>query len=191
MKTVLFIPGFQEDINSRDYSKTLSVIEKSGYNVKFVPIEWRRTTITDWTVQLNQAYLEHSQEDTILAGFSFGATTAFMSACARPPSQLWLFSLSPYFSEDLANPQFKGAWLRYIGKNREATFRALSFADLTKHITSKTIFFYGSTEIESWPTIDYRQKAIEGSSNMSVVIVPGGEHDVTGEAYVSAISKAI
>jgi len=38
MKTVLFVPGFQEDESSRDYQSTITAIQKKGYKVVFVPI---------------------------------------------------------------------------------------------------------------------------------------------------------
>lgn len=191
MKTVLFVPGFQEDLSSRDYAKTLSIIEKSGYNVRFVPIEWQRTTIEDWVAQLDQVYAHYSTDDVVLAGFSFGAMTAFVSASERPSSQLWLFSPSPYFNEDLASPGFKKAWLKIIGTNRERTFKKIRFTDLVNNTPSKILFFYGSNELKSWPNMTYRQKLVDSHSHTSTVIVPNGEHDVSSDTYVKSIADAI
>jgi predicted alpha/beta hydrolase family esterase len=86
MKTVLFVPGFREDINSRDYKSTLTAIESNGYQVKFIPINWTRTTIEDWTKELDKEYTKHEPAKTILAGFSYGSITAFMAAVNRNPS---------------------------------------------------------------------------------------------------------
>lgn len=36
MKTVLFVPGLKEDMESRDYALTIDAIESKGYKVKFV-----------------------------------------------------------------------------------------------------------------------------------------------------------
>lgn len=116
MKTVLFVPGYQEDLTSRDYNATIKAIEKRGYKVEFVPIQWTRTTITNWVKELDKAYSNHDQSQTILAGFSYGAMTAFVSATKRNPSELWLFSLSPYFAEDLISKNMKQAWLNNIGQ---------------------------------------------------------------------------
>src|ERR1700745_701040 len=101
MKTVLFVPGYQEDIKSRDYTSTVRTIEKQGYKVKFVPINWVRTTIDNWVDELEAVYSKHDPADTILAGFSFGAITAFVAAVKQNPFELWLFSLSGYFDEDV------------------------------------------------------------------------------------------
>src|ERR1035437_7799397 len=101
MKTVLFVPGYQEDMKSRDYASTIRAIESQGYEVKFVPINWKRTTIDQWVEELDAEYGKCDPKQTIIAGFSFGAMTAFVTATKRNPFELWLFSLSPYFVEDL------------------------------------------------------------------------------------------
>ena len=111
MKTVLFVPGYPENLESRDYVSTISSIETAGYVVKFVPIEWARTTIDDWVAELEAEYSKHDPRDTVLAGFSFGAMTAFVAASKRNPSELWLFSLSGYFDEDIKNKEMKKSWL--------------------------------------------------------------------------------
>ncbi len=191
MKTVLFVPGFQEDLNSRDYTKTMKVIEAAGYAVEFVPINWFRTTIESWVQELDAAYAAHDPMETILAGFSFGAMTAFMSALKRSPAELWLFSLSPYFREDLESKEMKRTWLKFIGHRREASFRKIQFTELVQKIHAPTIFFYGGAELKKWPNIDYRSKAINGIPTMTVKIAEGAEHDVTSDSYVAAISESI
>lgn len=191
MKTVLFVPGFQEDIDSRDYRKTIAAIESAGYRVMFVKINWVRTTITHWVDELNKVYTEHAPEDTILAGFSFGAVTAFVTATERSPYALWLFSLSPYFAEDISRKDFQQSWLNSIGHRRADTFKALHFTELVKKIPSNTIHFYGEIELETWPDVSYRHKIITSLPNMSEVFIPDARHDVASEVYVEAITKAI
>jgi hypothetical protein len=63
---VLFVPGFREDIKSRDYKSTLAAIEGKGYKVEFVPIKRARTTIEDWTKELNKHYSKYDSAVTIL-----------------------------------------------------------------------------------------------------------------------------
>lgn len=99
MKTVLFVPGFKEDIESRDYKSTIKAIESSGYKVNFIPIEWSRTTIDDWLNELWAEYSKYNPKETILAGFSFGAVTAFVAAAKQNPSELWLFPYRPIFTK--------------------------------------------------------------------------------------------
>ena len=191
MKTVLFVPGFQEDITSRAYSKTIEAIEQSGYNVEFVDIQWLRTVIDDWVTEFNTTYGSYDPKNTILAGFSYGAMTVFMAAVNRAPSELWLFSLSPYFIEDIESESFNQAWLRHIGHRRVDSFKKLSFISLAKRISTKTHYFYGDLELRKWPDIGYRNELVKKLSNADTVIAIGAEHDVATETYIEAIKKVI
>lgn len=38
MKTVLFVPGFKQDMHNRDYAATLQAITAKGYTSKFVSL---------------------------------------------------------------------------------------------------------------------------------------------------------
>ncbi len=191
MKTVLFIPGFQEDIKSRDYASIIKAIEKAGYRVEFVDINWKRTTIQHWVDEFSAIYKNYNPKTAILAGFSYGAMTAFMAATERSPSELWLFSLSPYFAEDIADPTFKKSWLNGIGHRRVDTFKALSFKKLVKRITSKIKFFYGEVELTTFPDITYRHKIAKANSHMQTVLVPNAKHDVASKVYIDAIEDSI
>lgn len=161
MKTVLFIPGYQEDLSSRDYKSTISEIEASGYMVKFVPIKWARTTIEDWVAETEAEYAKHNPEDTILAGFSFGAMTAFTVASRKNPSELWLFSLSGYFSEDIASKDMKKSWLNNLGHRRVAAFSKLDYKKLAAKIKCKVLLFTGQTEMDMWPTMKFRRMNLQ------------------------------
>ena len=191
MKTVLFVPGSGEDMNSRDYAATIQAIENKGYKVRFVDIQWSRRTIEQWVSEFNLVYAEYDPKDTILAGFSFGAMIAYMAAVERNPSQLWLFSLSPYFIEDIESSGMKQSWLNNIGHRREAAFRKLRFADLQKKINSKTLFFYGDLELPKWPDISYRELPIEKSTDAVIKIAKAVGHDVAHENYIQAIVENI
>ena len=190
-KTVLFIPGFQEDLHFRDYTRTIRAIEQKGYEVVFIPINWVRTTITDWVEELNPIYTKYNPNDTILAGFSYGATTAFMSAVHRNPSELWLFSLSPYFYEDLTSKTFNKAWAKRIGHRRVDSFMKLNFTDLMNRIGTKTLYFYGTEELKQWPDISYRTTAVEKNKHAQTVMINGAKHDVTSDEYLEAIKSHI
>lgn len=191
MKTVLFVPGYQEDLKSRDYQVTISAIEKKGYKVQFVPINWLRTTIDDWTKELNEVYERFDPKNTILAGFSYGAMTAFMSAAERSPSELWLFSLSPYFIEDTKSDSFNQSWLKPLGHRRVDAFKKLRFKSLVKNIAAKTYFFYGDLELKKWSDITYRNSATKNMPNCKTIIVNGAKHDVASDVYIAAITKEI
>lgn len=192
MKTVLFVPGFQEDINTRDYTSTIKAIKSQGYEVKSVPINWTRTTIDHWVVQLDAIYSKCNQEQTILAGFSYGAMTTFMSATKRNPSELWLFSLSPYFSEDLKSKNMKATWLKRIGHRRVSAFDKLNFETLSKSVKCKTLLFIGQQEIDKWPVMGERSSAAHRLlSNNELINVKNAGHDVANEHYIEAIKLGI
>ncbi len=190
MKTVLFVPGFREDISSRDYKSTIAAIENKGYIVKFVPINWTRTTISDWTSELTKVYSNYDIAETILAGFSYGSMTAFMAAVNNNPYELWLFSFSPYFSDDM--PDMKKSWLTNIGHRRADSFRKLDFNTLAKSIKCKTLIFVGEVEAKKYPLIDKRAAlAYHKIANSKLVVVEGADHDISDKNYISAIVEAI
>jgi pimeloyl-ACP methyl ester carboxylesterase len=190
MKTVLFVPGFREDINSRDYKSALSAIKSKGYKVKFVPINWSKTTIDDWTKELNKVYSKYNSAETILAGFSFGSMTAFMASVSKNPSELWLFSFSPYFSDDM--PDMKKSWLSYIGHRRTDSFRRLDFNTLAKSIKCKTLILVGEVEARKYPLLDKRSKlAHQKITNSRLVLVNGAGHDISDKNYIASIVEAI
>lgn len=192
MKTVLFVPGFKENKQSRNYDATMKAIESCGYKVKFVPISWKRTTIVDWIDELDKVYRNFDSVQTILAGFSYGAMTAFMTATKRNPSELWLFSLSPYFAEDLKSKNMRDTWLKGIGKHRVVDFSALSFESLAKSVNCKTLLFAGQLEIDKWPVIGERAKDAHSLlRNNKLVIIPEVGHDVADLKYIEAISGNI
>ena len=184
------MPGFRESIDSRDYKSILDAIGEGGYLVKFIPIQWTRTTIEDWTKQLDEEYAKHSSDDTILAGFSYGSLTAFMSATKRNPAELWLFSFSPYFADDMR--KMKKSWLKEIGQHRAQAFSKLEFAQLAKTITCKTLIVVGEKEIRKYPLIGNRSTvASKEIGNSHMIIVDGSDHDVTDRRYIAAIQQLI
>jgi pimeloyl-ACP methyl ester carboxylesterase len=192
MKTVLFVPGFQEDMKSRDYPSTIAAIEKKGYAVKFVPINWMHTTIEQWVEQLDEVYSKHDPKDTVLAGFSYGSMTAFMSATKRNPSELWLFSLSPYFAEDLVSKHMKATWLKGIGHRRVTAFSKLNFKTLARQIQCKTFLFVGQLEIDKFPGIGVRATESHRLLKASkLFVIPESGHDVSDAHYIKTITESI
>ena len=189
-KTVLFIPGFQEDAHSRDYAAVLTAIEEKGYVARLVGVHWNYRTLDDWVRQVEKEYAQLDSDQTILAGFSFGAMTALAVAARRTPAQLWLCSLSPYFAEDL--PGIRPAWLAYIGKRRAAVFSKLLFAELAQKIKCKTIIFIGSNEIRKFSDMEHRSKEAQRLiSGSSFHIVRDAGHEVDAPAYIAALRKSI
>lgn len=189
-KTVLFVPGFREDINSRDYGAVLSDIEQCGYDVRFVPISWNNTTIHDWVRQLEAEYQQCGTKNVILAGFSFGAITVLVAGAARPPFELWLFSLAPLFSEDI--PNIKKWELDQLGKRRVQAASEVSFLDLAPQITCPTRLFVGSKELTRWPEMKFRfEQASSELVNVASVVIDDVGHDIDEPSYRAAITRVI
>jgi pimeloyl-ACP methyl ester carboxylesterase len=116
--------------------------------------------------------------------------TAFMSAIEKTPSELWLFSLSPYFSDDMS--KMKKLWLKYIGKHRDIDFSKLDFNKLAQKIKCKTLIFVGEAEAKKYPLLDNRTKVAHNKiKNSRVIVVPNCKHDVADERYIAAIQKNI
>ena len=190
MKTVLFVPGFRENLKSRDYKSTMNSIEKKGYKVRFVPIKWSRTTISDWVQELNKTYGRYDPTTTILAGFSYGSLTAFVCASQKNPAELWLFSLSPYFSDDM--PEMKKSWLNDIGHRRADEFRKLDFNKLSKSIKCKTLIVVGEVEARKYPLVVSRAKTAHKTlANSKLVTAAFSDHDIADKNYIAAIEGAI
>lgn len=189
MKTVLLVPGFQESMQTRDYRAVMDVITDQGYDVRFVPIHWKRTTIIDWVNELDEVYRKYDPAEVILAGFSYGAMTVFAAAAARTPFQLWCFSLSPYFSEDVESVRMKLGWLRAIGIRRTAAFSQLRFKDLVNKLSCRTLLFVGGSEA---PIVQARSLAAhQFLANNHLTTIPNVGHDVGSPLYVAAIKKGI
>lgn len=191
MTTVLFVPGFPENITSRNYEKVLNAISNKGFQVKFVAIDWTRTTLEDWVNQLEQEYKNYNPADTILAGFSFGAMTCLAVAAHINPKALWLFSLSPYFAEDI--PGLKPTYLKDIGKKRVAVFEKTSFDEIVPLIGCPVLLFAGEIEMRKYGSVigarfdDAKTKFL----NVKAIAVPSAGHDVTNENYLNLIENNI
>lgn len=190
MKTVLFLPGYRETIKSRDYKSVIDVIKSKGYAVKFIQINWHRTTIDDWVKQLEHEYAKYDAKSTILAGFSYGSMTAFVTAAKRNPAELWLCSLSPYFADDI--PKLKQAWLNRIGKRRTVAFAKLDFATLAQKIHCETLLFVGELEAKKYPLIGERSKLAKKLMHGATLYrIAGVGHDVGDRNYIASIKSAI
>lgn len=190
MKTVLLIPGFQEDLTSRDYGSVIKAIEGQDYNVKFIPIQWKRTTIVGWIKQAESEYKKYNPKETILAGFSYGSMTAFMLATKTNPAELWLFSLSPYFSDDI--PKLKKSWKNGIGHRRVDAFSQLNFNELAKTIHCPTLIIAGEVENQKYPLLKARSEtAHKVIKNNRYFVASGADHDVADPGYIRTIVNQI
>jgi pimeloyl-ACP methyl ester carboxylesterase len=189
VKTVLFCPGFGDGLHTRDYTAVIQAIRSNGYKVKFIPINWKRTAITSWVAQLEKEYNKHDPAETILAGFSYGSMTAFVAASHKNPAELWLFSLSCYFAEDI--PYIKKWWANIIGKRRIEAFKKLTFSETVKNIHCPTTIMLGELEVRYFELLSNRcTTAHKAIKNSRLLIVPHTRHDIAAKSYIAAIKDA-
>ncbi len=190
MKTVLFVPGHREDYKSRNYKSVVKAIENQSYRVKFIPINWKRTTFNDWVKELHVEFAKCDPETTILTGFSFGAMISLAVAADRNPAELWLLSLSPFFAEDIK--QMQKSWLNNIGKRKAKVFKQLSFNKLGRAIDCKTLIFIGELEAKKYPSmLERAQHAHKMIHRNRLITVPSCGHDVAQPNYIESIIAAI
>jgi predicted alpha/beta hydrolase family esterase len=187
MKTVLFCPGFGDSIDSIDYRSVMEAIESKGYKIVFIPLRWKRTTIADWVKQLEQEYQKYDAQEVVLAGFSYGAVTCFVAATRRNPAALWLFSLSPYFAEDI--PHVPKSWANQVGKRRMSEFKQLHFKELAKDIQCTITLAIGDLE---HTLVKNRVNDAHTTIKSSVLVVaPDTLHNVADKNYIEVIRLSI
>ena len=186
MDTILFVPGFRST-DAGAYEETFDVFRAKGYAVHFVPINWRATSIKHWSEEVAEAYAGCDPEHTTLAGFSLGAYSALVVAAKRPPAQLLLLSLSPYFAEDV--PYLKERSIKYMKPRRMNAFRQIRFEELAPRVTSKTTLVVGSEET---PELRNRVRQAHRQIQRSrLVTVEGVRHDMGHAAYQKALTNVL
>lgn len=187
-KTVLFLPGFTESIHSRDYKKLLKMIKSKGYNVKFIDVDWKHKTLTDWHADFMKIYEKYDPKNTILAGFSFGAVIALTVAETRNPIELWMFSLSPCFAED-----FPLIWkndYKVLGRKRIKDFQNYNFNEIAQAIKCPVLLLAGEKEMERYTDMKKRfEIARKKLTYCHAIIVPHAQHDVTDNNYIAMIEE--
>lgn len=189
-KTVLFAPGFPESRSDRDYDSLLSELQKVGYETEFVDIDWQDTTQEDWASQIMKVYEKYDPEEVILAGFSFGAIAALMTALRRPPYQLWLFSLSPLFAEyyDYWTPE---NW-KVIGERQRELCRETSLKEVLSSVKSPIAAFMGSDEPQKFPDIKLVfDQVVSANSRNSGYVAAGAGHAVDHPNYINEVIKRV
>lgn len=184
------IPGAFEDIKDRNYQAVLDVYKAAGYRPVFVEIDWKYKTIDDWLEQIKVEISRVDLQNSLLSGFSWGSMIALALAAETSPRKLFLFSLSPYFAEDL--PHVKETWLKWAGKRRVVTLKKLYMNELAVKINCPTVIFVGSKEVSKYSDMKRRtREAHKRIKDSKVVTIEGVKHDVGDPKYVEAVRKEL
>lgn len=192
MKTLFLIPGFKQSTKDARYIKLKSLFRKAGYRVIEYNRSWNRSTISQHTQDFIAFVKQKNipKEQMTFLGFSFGAMVALIAAAELHPNQLFLCSLSPYFSEDIK--RMPERWKHFIGKNRTADFKKILCSEVCKKIRSKTYLFIGEVEAHKFPTlvrrVTYAHKSITTST---IHHIPNTDHEISQKEYLDAIKTVI
>lgn len=171
------------------FTPVLSLMEQMGYRPTFIPTQWENTTIIDWRQQAERVYDRCQPDQTILAGFSFGAMTALAVAAKRNPAKLWLFSPSPYFAEDI--PTLPANFIEFAGQYppRLDAFRQIYFEELALRIACPTLLVQGGNEGEQIAhRIDETGRLIPGAYTY---IAQDVTHNLLHPIYLATIRQAL
>lgn len=127
---------------------------KDKFNVIYSNINWKNSSITEWSKQFTQHYLSTKAIKNIIVGFSYGAMTAINATTNLSPNELILCSLSPFFSEYLN--KLPKTWIRSESKKRLYGFKNCSIEKIAKSIIDKKINIHlmvGEKELKIWPSM--------------------------------------
>jgi alpha/beta superfamily hydrolase len=189
MKAYL-VPGAFEDLKSRNYQAIMDIYKQLGYQPLFIEVDWKYKTINDWVEQVKAKIPKEDLPNSLLSGFSWGSMIALAIATETSPKQLFLFSLSPYFAEDL--PHVKKPWFKWAGKHRTAAFKNFYMDELAAKINCPTTIFIGSKEVSKYSDMKKRtNEAHNRIKNSRKVVVENVGHNVTDPAYIEAIRKEL
>ncbi len=188
-KIAFIIPGWSESKkNNFAYNKIAGCFKTKGITPIIVDIEWKNKTMSEYVRQFETVYSKNRKDAEIyFLGFSFGAIIAFISSAKLKLKVQILCSLSPYFKEDF--PRIREWWKRHIGKKRLADLRKISFSELAKHVSAKTIILAGGKEGKE---VNYRAKdAHKRIKNSKLIIIPEVKHEIQQNEYLAEIEKVI
>lgn len=188
-KIAFIIPGYSESKkNNPAYNKIAGYFKAKGIQSVIVDMDWKYKTMSDYVEQFKQAYYKNKKgAEVYFLGFSYGAMVSFISSAELKPKVQILCSLAPYFKEDF--PYIREWWKRYIGQARLADFHKISFNELSKKISIKTIILAGDKEGKE---VDRRVKdANKKIKNSQLIIIPKANHRIQQDEYLAEVKKVI
>jgi dienelactone hydrolase len=187
-KVAYIIPGYGEShTRQKGYGAVAEMFRARGITPLQVEIDWSKKpgVFGDYVKQFLKQYKKPKGTRTYVLGFSFGATTALLSASKAKPDILMLCSLSPYFDEDLK--ALRPAWVRWWKKNiMDSNY---SFAKLAATVAQETYVIVGREEDIS--CIRRAKDAKRKIRNSSLLIAKGAKHKIGQKEYLAAVEKVI
>ena len=186
-KLIYIIPGYSEFTKERKYQIVGSFFKKKGYSVKYVDINWKYKTMSDYVKEFEEKVSKDNTTNFSVLGFSFGAMIAFISATHINFKNLYLCSLSPYFKEDVS--KLKDSWKKAIGKRKLKDVNNFSFNKIVKSIKCKSLLFVG--EKEHLLVLNRVKETHKKIRNSSLIIVPNAKHEMGYKNYLKCLRGVI
>lgn len=186
---VLFSPGIEKPRSKIEwYLPLLDAIETGGYEVEFVETTWSGYTLDQKLDSLRRRYIAHDPVSTILAGFSLGAWLSTLVAAEVSPQELWLFSLSGAYREDLAlTPE---GFRSFMGKSRLEFCSRYSFAEIAPRIQARRTWIFAGTE-ELSVLRNRCMQAARQISNAQLIEIPGMKHSINHPALLTQVREVL
>ena len=190
MKKIAYIlPGYGEShLRQAGYRKVAKMFEVAGIEPVHVDIDWnyaKPAKFSEFAKQFLKIYKKPKNTEVYILGFSYGATTAFITEAKTKPKALILCSLSPYFVED--QPKLLPKWLTFWRKSFvESDY---SFNQLAKLITTETFLVVGGAEPSQCLARARDAKRKIYSSHLSVA--KNALHKIGQKEYLTTLQKVI
>lgn len=167
----MLVPGFHESRDSRNYPALVRMIEECGYRVIFYTPSWDKG-IDEWVQGIQAVCIAHQliAEETIPAGFSYGAFVCLAFAAAWQPKKLWLWSLASPYGDD----------------------RPDVIAYYARQVVSQTKLIIGEEEFRRDPKVSTRVlDAFRGIGDSRLALASGAGHDPLDPNYMRVIRDTL
>jgi hypothetical protein len=185
----LIIPEYG-DIEDARYRGVAELFIHRGIKPHFVPIQWRRSVMTQNVAQFADFYAKYDRRTLVVFGYGIGAMIAFVQSAVRPPAALILSSMAPWFAEDI--PSRTPTHKVKHGSGRVGNYQKFTFADIAPKVPSKTFLLYSERESRRLPQVRTRtEQAHNEIAGSMLVVVPGDIQDFSGPDYAEALRRII
>lgn len=184
--TCAIIPGFGEKASDQAYRKTRRLLEKFGWRVMPIDINWSRTTMTGWLKQAEDK-LKDAKNTEAIFGFSFGAMMALLLAARHPHKTIIAASPSPYFKEIL--PSLPPIAEKVLGKKRMQDFKKFSINETKKIKGTRVHVLVGGADFPPLIKMTKHLQKLVPTSTLSVI--PEVPHDLGDERYLRALETTL
>lgn len=182
-KKLYFVPGFMQKFCSDKYKPLQTIAQNANYKLMPIHIDWQNGGINNYLIQLSEQV--DDPKNSVLIGFSLGASVSLMSSQETFYSKLILCSPSPCFKEYLhLLPEDS---IEEIGDVLYNDFEKISIDNLFD-LKVKTSIMYGSFE-----TIceSVGKKLAKNLSNVNLIKVNGAGHDLLGKNYLASLENLL